>query len=342
MTNILNLLISPLFVSFAVSFLVTPLVIRYAKKLKIMDDPKENNHPKVIHTVPTPRGGGIPIFVSLLISSLIFLPIDKHLISILVGALIIVVMGFLDDRYNLNPYLRLFLGSLAALIPVLSGIGITFLTNPFGGIVDLSNPILSDLFSVFWIVFLMNMINMGAKGIDGQLSGVVVIASLTIALLSFTYSADIAQWSVIIIAIITTGSFLGFLPFHKYPQKIMPGYGGATLAGYLLAISSILSTTKVGTLIVVLGIPLIDTGYVVIRRILSGKSPVWGDRGHLHHRLLDSGLSKSQVAVSYWLATAMLGILALNLNTTFKFYTIIGVTLFLGGLILWLTKRSKS
>lgn len=342
MTNTLNLLILPLSLSFIISYLVTPLVIKYAKKLKIVDDPRKTNHPKVIHTVPTPRGGGIPIFVSLLLSSLIFLPIDKHLISILIGALIIVVMGYLDDRYNLNPYLRLFLGSVAALIPVLSGIGITFLTNPLGGTIDLSNPLLSDLFSVFWIVFLMNTINMGAKGIDGQLSGVVVISSLTVAILSFTYSADIAQWSVIIIAVITAGSFLGFLPFHKYPQKIMPGYGGATLAGYLLAVSSILSTTKVGTLIVVLGVPLIDTGYVVIRRILSGKSPVWGDRGHLHHRLLDSGLSKSQVAVSYWLATALLGILALNLNTTFKFYTIIGVTLFLGGLILWLTKRSKS
>lgn len=342
MTNTLNLLILPLSLSFIISYLVTPLVIKYAKKLKIVDDPRKTNHPKVIHTIPTPRGGGIPIFISFLLSSLIFLPIDKHLISILIGALIIVVMGYLDDRYNLNPYLRLFLGSVAALIPVLSGIGITFLTNPLGGTIDLSNPLLSDLFSVFWIVFLMNTINMGAKGIDGQLSGVVVISSLTVAILSFTCSADIAQWSVIIIAVITAGSFLGFLPFHKYPQKIMPGYGGATLAGYLLAISSILSTTKVGTLIVVLGVPLIDTGYVVIRRILSGKSPVWGDRGHLHHRLLDSGLSKSQVAVSYWLATALLGILALNLNTTFKFYTIIGVTLFLGGLILWLTKRSKS
>jgi UDP-GlcNAc:undecaprenyl-phosphate GlcNAc-1-phosphate transferase len=307
-----------------------------------MDDPKTNNHPKVIHKVATPRGGGIPIFLSILIVSLIFIPVDRHIISILIGAFIIAIMGFLDDKYNLNPYFRLFLGFLAALVPITSGIGISFLTNPFGGIIDLSNPIISDIFAILWIVFLMNMLNMGAKGIDGQLSGVVIISALTITALSLYYSADITQWPVILLSAITAGAFMGFFPWHKFPQKIMPGYGGATLAGYMLAIASILSTTKVGTLIVVLGIPLIDTGYSIIRRILSGKSPVWGDRGHLHHKLLDSGFSKKQVSQIYWSLTAILGILALSLNSTYKLYTIIEVSLVLGGLILWLTYRSKT
>jgi UDP-GlcNAc:undecaprenyl-phosphate/decaprenyl-phosphate GlcNAc-1-phosphate transferase len=182
---------------------------------------------------------------------------------------------------------------------------------------------------------------MGAKGVDGQLSGVTAISALTITALSFYYSADITQWPVIILTSITAGAFLGFLPWHKFPQKMMPGYGGSTLAGYMLAIASILSTTKVGTLIIVLGIPIIDTGYLMVRRILSGKSPVWGDRGHLHHKLLDSGLSKKQVSQVYWSLTAILGILALNLNSTYKLYTIIGVSLFIGGLIIWLTYRSK-
>ena len=187
----------------------------------------------------------------------------------------------------------------------------------------------------------MNIVNMGAKGVDGQLSGVTVIAALTIAFLSLRFSADIAQWPVIILAAITAGAYLGFLPWHIFPQKIMPGYGGSTLAGYLLAVLSILSTTKVGALMVVLGIPLIDTGYTIIRRIISGKSPVWGDRGHLHHRLLDAGLSKRQVSYFYWGVTAILGFLALNLNTTTKLYTMIGIALGLGGLIIWLTSRPK-
>lgn len=336
-----NLFFTPLFVAFSISVLVTPIVIKYAKRLGIMDDPKLTKHPKVIHTKPIPRGGGIPIFIAILIASLLFIPIDKHLVSILIGAGIIFVMGHLDDKYNLNPYLRLILGFLAAYIPISQGIGITFLTNPFGGIIDLSNPIFSDIFALLWIVFMMNVVNMGAKGIDGQLSGVTVISALTITALSFTYFTDITQWSVILLTSITAGAFLGFLLWHKYPQKIMPGYGGSSLAGYLLAIASILSTTKVGTLIVVLGIPLIDTGYTIIRRILSGKSPVWGDRGHLHHRLLDYGLSKKQVSEVYWSLTAILGILALNLNSTYKLYTIIGVTMVIGGLILFLTKKKN-
>ena len=113
------------------------------------------------------------------------------------------------------------------------------------------------------------------------------------------------------------------------------------MAGYLLAVLSILSTTKVGALMVVLGIPLIDTGYTIVRRVINGKSPVWGDRGHLHHRLLDAGLSKRQVSYFYWGVTGILGFLALNLNTTTKLYTMVGVALGLGGLIIWLTSRTK-
>lgn len=336
-----NLLFLPFILSSIISYLVTIIIIKSAKKLKIIDDPKLNLHPKVIHTTPTPRGGGIPVFISILISSIFFIPMDRHIIAILLGASILSIMGYLDDRYNLNPYLRLALGFAGALIPISVGIGISFLSNPFGGLIDLSNPLISDVFALVWIVFMMNMLNMGAKGVDGQLSGVTVISALTITALSLYYSADITQWPVIILTSITAGAYFGFLPWHKFPQKIMPGYGGSTLAGYLLAIASILSTTKVGTLIVVLGIPLIDTGYTVIRRVLSGKSPVWGDRGHLHHKLLDLGMSKKQVSEVYWSLTAILGILALSLNSTYKLYTIIGVTLFLGGLLLWLTYRSK-
>ena len=350
--------LNPLFIFFitvAIAYLLTPFVIKFAKKIDIIDDPAKNKHPKVIHTRPTPRGGGLAVFLSIVAGAVVFLPLDSHLLAILVGATIIVALGIADDKYNINPYLRLGIQFLAAAIPIASGIGISFLTNPFGGIVDLANPqlsfvlfgeirtlwILSDLFALLWIVFLMNLLNMGAKGVDGQLPGVVVVASLVIAILSRKYSADIAQWPVFVLALITGGAFLGFLPWSAFPQKIMPSFSGSTLAGYMLAILSILSTTKVGTLIVALGIPLVDTGYTIARRLLAGKSPVWGDRGHLHHRLLDAGYSKRQVTYFYWIGTILLGALALNLNATYKLYTIVGVAVFIGGLILWLTRRSK-
>jgi len=348
-------LLAPFALSFAFVFLLTPLVIILAKKIGIIDDPKNKTHPKIIHTYPVPRGGGLSIFAGIALTSLIFLPIDKHLIGILLGLTVLVVLGLIDDRYNINPYKRLAVQFLAAAIPIATGIGIAFMNNPFGGIIDLTQPrfyfqlfgqqksiwILSDIFALFWMVFIMNILNMGAKGVDGQLPGVVSISALTIALLSLKHSADITQWPVIILALIISGSYLGFLPWNIFPQKIMPGFSGSIIAGYSLAVLSILSTTKVGTLLVVLGIPMVDTGYTIIRRVLSGKSPVWGDAGHLHHKLLNAGFNKKQVSYFYWGFTVVLGIVSLYLNTSFKFYTIIGVVLFVGGLLLWLTYNSK-
>ena len=355
MLNISTLAIFSGLASLAIAYYSTPFVIKIAKKLGAIDDPKKSKHPKVIHTYPVPRMGGLAIFIAVFTASIIFLPFDKHLKGILAGAIILTVMGILDDKYDLNPYLRLIISFLAAGMPIIAGIGISFISSPLSGMIDLSHPqIAFDLFGeahrnlkgllpagLFWIVFMMNILNMGAKGIDGQLPGVAAIASITIATLSLKFSADITQWPVIILAAITAGAFLGFLPWNFYPQKIMPGYSGSVLAGYLLAILSILSTTKVGTLMVVLGIPLVDTSYTIVRRIIAGKSPVWGDRKHLHHKLLDAGLSKRQVVYLYWASTALLGLLALYLNTSTKFYTIIGVAILIGGLLIWLTYRPK-
>jgi len=355
MSAFIKLALIPGVVATGLAYFSTPWVIKLARKLGIIDDPKKNIHIKVTHTYPVPRMGGVATFIAIFISSLIFLPADKHLVGILVGASIVTLVGILDDKFNLNPYLRLGAGFLAVGAPIAAGIGIAFISKPGGGIIDLSHPqisfllfgktrsiwILADIFAFLWIVFIMNMLNMGAKGIDGQLPGVVVVSAITIATLSLKFSADITQWPVIILASILAGAYLGFLPWNFYPQKIMPGYAGSTLAGYLLAILSILSTTKVGVLMVVLGVPLIDTGYTITRRILSGKSPVWGDRGHLHHRLLDIGWGKRRIAIFYWLITLSLGILALNLNTSSKLYTMVGISLAVGALIIWLTYRPK-
>lgn len=354
--DIFGLSILPGIVAAIFSFLATPLVIKFAKKINIIDDPAKNKHEKVIHDKPTPRGGGLAIYVGILVASIAFLPLDKHVTGILAGATLAVVVGLLDDKYDLNPYLRLILGFIIAGLPIAAGIGIAFISNPLTGqIIDLSHPqivfdllgetrsiwILSDIFALIWLVFLMNMLNMGAKGIDGQLTGTVAVAAIVIALLSLRFSADITQWPIIILASITAGAYLGFLPWHIYPQKIMPSYGGAILGGFLLGVLSILSTTKVGTLVVALGVPLVDTGYTVIRRVIKGKSPVWGDRGHLHHRLLDAGLTKMQVTIFYWGGALLLGLLALYLNSSDKLYTILGVSALIGGLLLWLTYRPK-
>lgn len=333
-----------------ISFLITPLIIFIYKKFNWLDDPSKQKKPQVIHRYPVPRGGGIVIYLSVIIASLIFLPLDKHLIGILAGGFIICMMGFLDDLFNLNPYLRLIGGVAAALIVISSGIGIAFITNPFGnGIIKLNQPqipfyflgktrtiwVLADFFALFWINWWMNFVNW-SKGVDGQLPGIVVIASLTIGIFSLKFSADITQWPVILLAFITAGAYLGFLFWNFYPQKIMPGYGGGALAGYLLAILTILSTTKVGTGIMVLAIPMIDAIWTIIRRIKAGHSPVWGDAGHFHHHLIKLGWSKRKIAIFYWLISGVSGILALTLNSQEKFYTICLLIVIFGGSLLWL------
>jgi len=344
-------LIKPVILSFLLALGLTPIIIKLYKKMKWLDDPKKQKHPKVVHEYPVPRGGGIVIFSTITIVSLLFLPLDKHLIGILLGGLVLMISGVLDDVYDLNPYWRLGLGFLAASLVVGVGIGIPYISNPFqaGTVINLSQPqipiyilgkwrtiwIWADLFAFIWIVWTMNFVNW-SKGLDGQLPGIVVIAAVVIGLLSLNFVDDLTQWPVIMLAFILAGTYLGFLPWNFYPQKIMPGYGGGALAGYFLAVLAILAGAKVGGAMVVLGVPMIDAGYSIIRRILSGKSPVWGDRGHLHHKLMDLGWGKRRIAVFYWLITGVLGWLALQLNSRGKAYTILLIGIILGGILLWL------
>jgi len=350
-------IISPLIVSFIVSAITTPLIIRFAPILGIIDNPLKRKGPATLHKKPIPRGGGIPIFLAIFITSLIFLQITQRTLAILAGAFIITSIGFLDDQKDINPYFRLLGQFIASLIVAGSGIGIAFISNPLsaGKVIDLSNPkiffqingqthslwIISATFAIIWLIAIMNSVSW-SSGVDGQLSGFVSLAALTILFLSLRFQNDLSQKPVIILSAATAGAYLGFLPYHIYPQKIMPGFGGGTLAGYMLAVLSILSTTKVGTLLMVLAIPVADAAYAILRRIKSGKSPVWGDRKHFHHRLLDAGWSIPKIATFYWITTAFLGFLAINLNSQAKFYTMIGIALSIGGILLWLSSLLQS
>ncbi len=344
-------LIKPTAAALILSGLMTPVVIWIYKKMNWLDDPTKQTHPKVVHQYPVPRGGGVAIFLSILIASLIWLPIDKHLLGILAGALILTLVGMIDDIKNINPYWRLGLGFLAAGLVVGVGIGVPYISNPFkaGAVISLSQPqipffflgklrtiwIWADIMALIWIVGAMNFVNW-AKGLDGQLPGIVVVAATVIGVLSLRFVDDVTQWPVIVLAFILAGAYLGFLPWNFYPQKIMPGYGGGSLAGYFLAVLAILSGAKVATAILVLGVPMIDALYSIMRRLLRGRSPVWGDRGHLHHKLMDLGWGKRRIAVFYWLISAILGLIALQLNSQEKLYTIVVLGVIIGGVLIWL------
>lgn len=341
----------PLGVATAVSFVATWVVTKWGKKLKIIDDPTHHPHPKVVHKDAVPRGGGLPIFLALFIGVALFLSGFSRIWAVVIGAAILAVTGFADDRFSekVSPYLRLIINIVAALIVVGSGVGVAFITNPAGGVIHLDKPqicanfggdahcvwLLADVLAIGWLVILQNAVGW-SSGVDGQLPGFVVIAALTMGLLGLRFANDPSQIPVIVLSAITAGAYLGFLPWNWYPQKIMPGYGGKSLAGFLLGVLSILSSAKVGALIMVLGLPLIDAVLVGLKRIREGRSPVWGGYEHLHHYLLDMGWGRRRIALVYWSVSAALAILALRLNSGSKYFTMIAVTLSIGGFIWWL------
>lgn len=332
-----QLVILPFIFSFILSIAVTYITILIYRSLGLVDRSTIQQHPKHIHTVAVPRGGGIPIFIAIFFATLSFIKVDIQIAGIFAGAAIIAVAGIVDDILDLSPYIRLGLGVIAALIVVAVGIGINYVSNPLGtGVIQFDMKIITSLLTVLWIVWGMNFVNMGAKGLDGQLPGVTLIAAIVMGVLSFRFVNDITTWPSAYISFALAGAYAGLLVFNKYPQKIMPGWGGGALAGYFLAVLSILSGAKVATALIVLGVPLMDVVYVIGRRIASGKSPVWGDTNHLHHQLLKIGWSKQKVAGFYWLVTALLGVIALQLNSQMKVYTILLIAVIVGGVLLWI------
>jgi len=259
------------------------------------------------------------------------------------------VVGLFDDRHDVNPYLRLTTNAIAALIMVGAGAGIPYITNPLtGGIIHLdtlrvtfsffgphSILVWADLLAFAWILWTMNIIGWSA-GVDGQMPGFIAIGALTLGLLSLRFTLiDPNQQSITLFAFIVAGTFTGFTPWNFYPQKIMPGYGGKTLAGFLLALLGILSYGKLGTALLVLGIPMIDALYTLIRRIGSNKSPVQADRGHLHHRLLDLGWGKRRIALFYWGVSAILGVIALTVTSQQKLFTLLLLAAGIGAFLIW-------
>ena len=332
----------PTIISFLITVAAIPPTIVFAKRFKLLDNPKVRPHPAHTQERTVPRAGGLPVFLGLLLSILLFTPFERYTVGILAGIFILLLVGLLDDRYqNLSPYLRLIAQFVAAGVAIGSGIGITFITNPLGGIIHLdATPqiaLLADFVALIWIVWVMNMMNW-SKGVDGQMPGIITISALILGLLSLklNLSHDPAQVNLAKLSFITAGSAFGLLIFNWHPAKIFPGFSGSTILGFMVAVLAILSGGKLATAGLVLLIPATDFAYTFFRRIFTGKSPVWGDRGHLHHKLLEKGFSHQQIALFYILGSVILGAAALSLSSTGKLFAaaLLGIII-LGG-ILWL------
>jgi len=345
----------PFILSFVISLLLVRLTIFLAPKVGLVDNPKKRKHPASLHNKSIPRAGGIPIFITFLVCSIVLVPFSKALVGILLGGATLIFTGVLDDKFDLKSRYK-FLGQLvAAMFVVGFGIGINFITNPlqlfghFSPVIMLDSwriafdffgahslVVWADLFALFWIIWVINMVNF-SSGVDGQLGGISVVAFMVIysASLRF-YPADPNQIIVVRLALIGAGATLGFLIYNFFPARIFPGDSGSYFLGFLIAVLSILSGAKVGAALLVMAIPLIDGVFTVVRRMAEGKSPFLGDRKHLHHRLLEIGLSQRSVSLFYWLLCAILGAIALLLPQAEKLFAgVLAAIIILGG-ILWL------
>ncbi|MFA5828344.1 MAG: MraY family glycosyltransferase [Candidatus Shapirobacteria bacterium] len=346
--------VTAIFSSFFVSWVLTPITRNFFIAKGWVENPekKQLKTHNATATASVPRGGGIPIFFGITFSALLFLPPDKHLVFILLSSILTLIVGVFDDIKDVNPKTRLLTNIVAALLVVSSGIGIAYISNPLGGIIDLSTLkinfdllgphsiwVISDLLAVFWIVWCMNSVGWAA-GVEGQLPGFAGISAIFIGILGLRYATDVTQWPVIILAGAVAGAYLGFLPYNFYPQSIMPGYSGKSLAGLLLAVLSILSGAKLATLIFLLGIPMLDGLYVLTKRIIDHRPIFVSDGSHFHHRLLRLGWSRRKISVFYWAISLLLGIISLFLNSQQKMYVFVGVALLFFGSLIQLSRRT--
>lgn len=354
-----RIIIIPLVAGVIVTSVVTPFVIRFAKKYGYMDDPLRHKHPGMLLKRPTPRAGGLAYFLGLLIPSFILLPLfsSQRLIGIFLAAAICVLMGLRDDKKDIHPVLRLIGQVIVIFIAVLSGIILIYIPNPFGTAINLDYfrytfeflgehtvYYYSALAAAVWIGATMNFMSF-ANGTDGVYAGLVTVASLVISILMFQslpLDPDIAIFAKL--AAISAGAGLGMAFFTWPPQKLLWGFG-ATSAGLVIAALSILGSTKVAVMLIVLIIPFLDGIFAVMRRLRRGQMPFWGDREHLHHKLLEGlGWSKQKVAVFYWATTILFGVVGVITSGQTRALTLATMSLiFIGGIVLLnFIKRPKS
>lgn len=298
----------------AISFACTPAVRMLAIKIKAVDVPKDNRR---MHKVPIPRMGGLAIFAGFLVSVLFFVPLGTEFRSILIGALILVVLGIIDDIVALKPKTKFAGQIIAALIPALSGVSIHGIVNPFVPGQYSTLGIFSIPFTVIWIVGITNAVNF-IDGLDGLACGVSAIATVTMFIIAVLFGETYIALMMAALA----GACLGFLPYNMNPAKIFMGDTGSMFLGYILATVSIQGLFKFYAVIsfavpfILLGLPIFDTGFAIVRRLLKGQSPLQADRGHVHHRLIDLGFDQKQSVAILYAFSALMGLTAVILART--------------------------
>ncbi|SHI81451.1 MraY family glycosyltransferase [Thermoclostridium caenicola] len=314
-------------VALIIAFFSTPIARRIAFRTGAVNVPRDNRR---MHKKPMPLFGGLAIIAGFVIAMvygfasrdlsefLFFLSRPKSL-GIIFGALIIVVLGIVDDIRPLKAGVKFVVQLLAASVVVATGTSIISITMPFtsgadNGMTYILGETIAFLISIFWIVGVTNAINL-IDGLDGLAAGVSGIASASLFIVAVIRGQD----DIALAAVSLAGAIFGFLPYNFNPAKIFMGDTGATFLGFILAVLSIEGTLKsVTTLalaipILVLGLPIFDTLFAILRRIANGRPIGEGDRGHIHHRLIDMGFSHKMSVVILYVISGALGLLSIVL-----------------------------
>ncbi len=314
-----------LVIAFFASYFFTPVATWFAKRYGFTDRPHPRRQPPL-----KPRLGGVAVFLAFVLGVAVIYPqmpdrTDVEMLKvagILAGGLIVLLVGVLDDKLELPAVPQLAAQLAAAVVAGACGVLVDRVTNPFATSLTDSLFIFPTWFAVafttFWVVGAMNTINF-LDGVDGLAAGVVAVAALILA----GHSWLLNQYTIMVLPLALAGACLGFLPFNFYPGKVTLGSCGSLFLGFAVGVLSVVGGTKAATLLLVLGLPVVDTGWTIARRLAAGQSPFQGDRSHLHHRLLALGLTETQIVLGMYGASLSLGLLSLALSTRLaKLYAI--------------------
>ncbi|MDK2820476.1 MAG: UDP-GlcNAc:undecaprenyl-phosphate/decaprenyl-phosphate GlcNAc-phosphate transferase [Clostridia bacterium] len=292
-----------------ISFLLTPLICRIAPRLGAVDNPD----PRKVHHTPMPRLGGVAIYLGFMAAYGLLGYYDGQFMGLFYAGTFIMLVGVIDDIKSLNPKIKLIGQIIAACILVAYGVRVEFLTNPFADLLILGK--LAIPVTIFWIVGVTNALNL-VDGLDGLAAGTSFIAAVTIAVVAWLNNEFIVATLSLALAI----GILGFLPYNFHPARIFMGDSGSMFLGFNLAALATIGLTKSATVIslfipvVILGLPILDTFFAIVRRFLNGQPIFAPDKGHLHHRLLAQGLTQRQAVGIIYLVDACLGGSAILLN----------------------------
>ena len=346
------------------SIIFTIIIKKIAIKFNIIDIPDQEQERK-IHKKATPLLGGMAIFLSFFIILFFFQSqlllgglVPRHWLGFFIGACFLMVGGILDDKFNLKPELQIIWPILAALAVVAGGVEIGKITNPLGDFFYLDSlrvPILewggsmhyfvviSDLLIVFWLMGMMYTTKL-LDGIDGLVSGIISIGAIVIFI--FTISTKYYQPDIALAALVLAGASLGFLIFNWHPAKIFLGEGGSLFLGFALGVLAIISGGKIAIALLIMGLPILDVAWTIIRRLRAKKNPFkFSDNKHLHFRLLDFGFGHKKTVLIYCFIAALFGLSALFLQSLGKLLALgILIMMMFGiiGLFSYLDKKNKN